>query len=423
MRIVDKNWNRIFEEHNVLDKIARDGRYVITATEINRYKEARLMTKWDQETHLPVIFQKNRLSILPTKRGEYVIGDFKAYQSLPVKIDEQPTELDSPPLESLNKNNLYSEASALLYGYNSGMFDDFLHEESYMTVSGRMTSGSFDFQISATDTKSSSAISVSNSQIEIDAGIETRNQFAIIEAKNIRPTDFLVRQLYYPYRLWKNKLKKEVVPIFLSYSDDVFYVHQFKFLIPDHYNSLVMVKQKSYTTQKERITLDDFVRLWKNTKLVPAPQEVPFPQADSFERVLDILSILSKGPQTAEEVQLEFMLDIRQAHYYLSAALFLHLIQREKDGNRYIFSLLPETEAIMEKRYHDRILYMAQRIIENVVFSKAFSYRLIEGSPMSREDVKRLFIKYNVDIGESTINRRASTVMSWVAWIYGKIHK
>ena len=36
----------------------------------------------------------------------------------------------------------------------------------------------------------------------------------IVEAKNATVDDFLVRQLYYPYRLWQAKTYKEVKPVF-----------------------------------------------------------------------------------------------------------------------------------------------------------------------------------------------------------------
>jgi hypothetical protein len=53
-----------------------------------------------------------------------------------------------PNLETLDYTNLYSEASALLFAYNSGIINDVLNsKDTFYTVSGRMSSGCFNFNI------------------------------------------------------------------------------------------------------------------------------------------------------------------------------------------------------------------------------------------------------------------------------------
>lgn len=56
-------------------------------------------------------------------------------------------------------------------------------------------------------------IKVQNAQLEIDAGYENEKAFCICEAKNVLAEQVLIRQLYYPYRLWKSKISKPVIPI------------------------------------------------------------------------------------------------------------------------------------------------------------------------------------------------------------------
>lgn len=65
----DFAWEKIFEKHKILDKILKDGHIEITATKINEFREARLMTKFDHKSQLPKLFADNKLSILPTSRG------------------------------------------------------------------------------------------------------------------------------------------------------------------------------------------------------------------------------------------------------------------------------------------------------------------------------------------------------------------
>ena len=65
-------------------------------------------------------------------------------------------------------------------------------------------------------------VTVENSRMEIDGGYEGVNSLALVEAKNVVAEDFLVRQLYYPYRLWKSKITKKVRPIYVVYSNGIF---------------------------------------------------------------------------------------------------------------------------------------------------------------------------------------------------------
>jgi hypothetical protein len=82
---------------------------------------------------------------------------------------------------------------------------------------------------------------VENSQCEIDGGFEGISKFAIIEAKCQSVDDFIIRQLYYPYRLWKSKSSKKIVPILLSFSNNIFVFYIFDFDDLYHYNSIFLL--------------------------------------------------------------------------------------------------------------------------------------------------------------------------------------
>jgi len=114
MRIVDKIWDKLFEKHNILRNIKKNGFYVITSAEINKFYEARLVTKFDHKVNLPEIFVNNKISILPLTRGSYVLGHFDAYHRL--KYDKKVENINfSIPshIESIDYNNLYSESACL----------------------------------------------------------------------------------------------------------------------------------------------------------------------------------------------------------------------------------------------------------------------------------------------------------------------
>ena len=75
----NKAWFQLFQKYKILEKTLKEGYFEITATQINEFREARLMTKFDHKSQLPRLFSENKLSILPTSRGGYVIGTFETF--------------------------------------------------------------------------------------------------------------------------------------------------------------------------------------------------------------------------------------------------------------------------------------------------------------------------------------------------------
>ena len=109
-------------------------------------------------------------------------------------------------IESLNPENITSEATAINCAFIAGIIQDFTGEPNlYSTTNGRMSSSSFDFNISCNNEEKFFRVKVDKSQIEIDGGYEGNNSLIIIEAKSDISNDFLIRQLFYPYKLWTKK--------------------------------------------------------------------------------------------------------------------------------------------------------------------------------------------------------------------------
>ncbi len=67
----DIHWEILFDKMQILKRIKTDGFFEITAAEIKTQgkREARLMTKFDYYSQLPVLFKENKLSVLPLTRG------------------------------------------------------------------------------------------------------------------------------------------------------------------------------------------------------------------------------------------------------------------------------------------------------------------------------------------------------------------
>lgn len=237
MSLNNDAWKILFDRHNIIEKINETGMFEISAAEIKTIREPRLMAKFDHEIQLPTIFKKNQLSILPITRSSYVIGKFKAYQELEHTSLVKPKQMKFPAwISTIKPSDLYSESVALHCAYLSGMIDDIMGEKTVQTISGRMSSKQFTFEID-TALNSTHKISINKSQLEIDGGYESLRKFMIVEAKKTSVEDFLIRQMYFPYRLWKEKTHKDIVPVFFTHSNDIFNFYKYSF---DVYGSIKM---------------------------------------------------------------------------------------------------------------------------------------------------------------------------------------
>src|SRR5690606_12713234 len=323
----DKAWEILFERHKIIQKVQQNGFFEIQAKEIKKVREPRLMAKFDHFSHLPKLFKENGLSILPASRSSYIIGEFDVYEKVNYDRKIKPIRVDFPSdlITTIDPTNLYSESSALHCAHITGMMEIISGEQTLQTISGRMSSKEFDFKIS-TRMGTDRLISIKNSQIEIDGGYESQNQFMIVEAKNETVDDFLVRQLYYPYRLWQSKTYKEVKPVFFTYSNDIFSFFIYEFVDPSRYNSLRLVEQKDFIISHEEVELDDIIEVFHTVQSVAEP-EIPFPQADSFTRVVDLLGLLVENDLSKEDITRNYAFDERQTAYYTRAGMYLGLME------------------------------------------------------------------------------------------------
>ena len=226
----DIAWEKIFSQFEILKELESKEYYLISSEQIKEFREPRLMTKFDHKKNLPSIFKQNNLSVLPITRGTYLLSHFDAYFDFE-ELNKEIIYLDFPEnIESIDYTNITSEAIAIHCAYLCGIFNDFLDENELLpTFSGRMSSGLFRFKIWNHKSSQNVCIDVENSQIEIDAGYEALNSLIIIEAKNSISSDFLIRQLFYPYKLWSNKTTKKIRLIFMIYTNGIFNLFEYTF--------------------------------------------------------------------------------------------------------------------------------------------------------------------------------------------------
>ena len=415
----DKIWESIFESYDVINTIKNDGAFFIHARDIKRHgREPRLMTKFDHKVNLPKIFVDNNLSILPVTRGEYVISSFEAYQKLDEPFGKVEHFVVPEYIQTLSQEFIVSEAIALNCANACGIMNDFLEDDDLVpTISGRMGSDIFSFDIlSGNGIKT---VNVSNSQIEIDASYEGVNYFSIFEAKQDLAEDFLVRQLYYPFKAWERRVSKPIKTVFLVYSNGIFNLYQYAFEDPNLYNSAKLIKFKRYSITKT-IGIHEIQDILEKTNVVEEAA-VPFPQANSMPRIINLLELLTTKNLSSEEITSEYDFDKRQTSYYTDALKYLGLAERYREESRVNYRLTNEGTLLMKLSLKERQLKIVELIVKHKPFNNVLRLCLSEGKMPHTDVIERIMKEsslYNVGT-DSTYHRRASTIISWLNWIIG----
>jgi len=415
----DKAWGKLFEKYDIKNKIDREGYFKISSTQIKEFREPRLATKFDHRNNLPKQF-KNKYNILPITRGSYIISKFEAYENLREKGNKTKKAKFPTYIQSIDYKNITSEAVALNCAYTAGIIDDFIQDKDIKpTVSGRMSSSGFEFNINLRKSNNKLPIKVRNSQIEIDGGYEGRNYLTLIEAKNTIPEDFLIRQVYYPYRLWENKIEKQIKNIFMTYSNNIFSLYEYEFKDLLNYNSLVLVKQKNYIIDQDReITLDEIVDKLNKVNTVDEP-EIPFPQADSLPRVINLAELISQESRSKDFIYENYDFDPRQSDYYTNAARYLGLIEKHKIKNKANYKTSSTGRKLFNLPYKERQLKLVELILQHKVFNRVFRESIKIGIVITKQEIEEIMHEsnlYKVNT-EKTYRRRASTISGWINWI------
>lgn len=437
MARVDKSneaWKELLNKYQIVEKIKNEGYYEIKSSQIKEFREPRLMAKWDSFESLPSVLKKNNINILPNSRSSYILSDFKLYENIDEKFNNKTKmkKVSIPSLESIDIKNITTESNAINVLLLSDILDDFLEEEDNVsTFNGRMGTGKFEFQVDRMK-RDPISVEVDRAQCEIDGGLENHNSVVIIEAKNVVNKDFHVRQLYYPYRLWSSRVNKPIRLVFSVYSNQIFRLLEYKFNDINNYSSIELVNEKFYTLDDAEISLKDLLNTYKNTKVktddnISDNNDIPFVQADSFEKVISLMEALDKDDLTKFEIAEIMDFNVRQSDYYYNAGRYLGLFDTYKDfedidedgkfpDKRRLTKL---GNKVMKKNYKDRQLSLVSLMLEHKIFNELFFEAYSTNKLPDKITIQKKMIKYNVcGTSDSTITRRSSTVSSWLDWIF-----
>lgn len=430
---VSDAWQVLIDKYDILTEISNNGFFKISASQIKEVKEPRLMAKWDSSEQLPSSLKNNKINILSDSRSSYILSDFLLYEELPKVVEhvKNMAKVELPDLQTIDVDNITSEANAINVLQISGILEDFLEldidDVLYGTFNGRMSSGKFDFKVD-TRRQIQVKVDVDRAQIEIDGGFESNHCVVILEAKNVLHEDFHIRQLYYPYRLWESKVDKPVRLIFSIYTNKIFRLMEYRFKEKGNYSSIELVRTKNYSLEDTSITLDEIKDVYdsiKDTEVISdnmnGEDSVPFIQADNFERIVSLLENMYENPMTSEEIIELMKFTIRQKDYYFNAGKYLGLFQRIKEDKVIKYGLTNVGVSVYKKSYKERQLELVKLILSHRIFRDLFGEILETGEIPDKGRVEELELEYNV-CSKKVASRRAISVISWINWIFNLVN-
>lgn len=415
-------WELIVRQLGLDDKIAHDGVTEITAAQLRKFGEPRLLAKMDSFAEIPPPLRQRGWSLLAVANDRYLIGELGVHFKLPENTEESESFSWSNPFDTLDPFAVSGESEACLLALHSGIISDFLGGVFQITNFGRMRTDSYDMGITVREELKS--VEVSGVQFELDAGFESDEKVVLLEMKKVPTGSLNLRQLYFPFRHWVERTGKLVVPVFGIWRKQGVDLYRFDFPHIDDLSSAEITSSKTYLFESNKVSIGLLEVKAAEASMRPSDSTYPFPQADNVQKLLELHGLL-QVPQTLEDIASFLEFDIRQASYYCNALGFLGLATRREDSKwrrRELPSSGPTTGLIRTEPIPELRLVHAMLNIPPVgqVFMEGNRYA--RGSFSTEHAISRLRQSdWGSSLSEQTISRRAKTVVSWCRWIDSQV--
>ena len=138
----------------------------------------------------------------------------------------------------------------------------------------------------------------------------------------------------------------------------------------------------------------------------------PFPQADDFEKVVSLLNIKEES-SLKDKTSVSMLLgdiDNRQVQYYLSALMYLDLVQSNK-------SFTSKGQYIRSLGFSRQIVELARIIVSKDVFGTVYFTEKSLKVKMDRNDVIEVMKEFVHFSSDAMYIRRSQTVIKWIEWV------
>lgn len=145
---------------------------------------------------------------------------------------------------------------------------------------------------------------------------------------------------------------------------------------------------------------------------VDIEDKIPFPQADDFEKIVRIVNIDDESRLIDKDSMSRYLDDIspRQVQYYLSACMYLNIIDEKK-------KFTEEGMFLREQNNANQIIELIRLILSIRIFGMVYFSEKYLGVKFTREDIKNLMREHTKIDNDAVIHRRAQTVLKWIEWV------
>jgi hypothetical protein len=396
-------WEKIFEVKGF--DLARDSHF-ITADEIKAITgaEPRVMAKIDAAADLPDVFRRNGYFILPVKNGRYAIVRGEGFHPLEPVGTPAEKHVSRVRFHLTTAARGAGEMQYLDYSFYSGAIEKIIGKSPlYQSIRGREYSRAFQFRVNRTPLRAASV------QFEVDSGLEGKDSIVLIEAKIKTPVDFIVRQLFYPFRHFSLvSPDKQIIPVFFTYepADMVYHFWIYEFTDPSDYNSIRLKEARSL-----KILIRKEFELHDIKSRGIARKKDLIPQANDLNKVIELVFKVNEGVDNYRSIAGHFHFNERQSSYYREAAEALGLIcsldnkYRLTDTGKELVSLPAE----QRNRFMVDLLSDFDLIKEGLGILQA-------KNKLTAPDLERI-ISRRRKLSGTTVSRRAGSLSAWFKWI------
>lgn len=303
------------------------------------------------------------------------------------------------------------------YSYNTGLLEHFAGVTGLrVTIRGRKRMPAIEFRIGKLGPLQVSA----GVQIEVDLGCEGRSDIVLTEAKVGQPKDFIIRQLFYPYRKWRREIPtKRILPLFFCATEvsgrRLYHFWQYDFEDDAQYLSLHFKRGETFFIEplKRRLTVEELLRAHLERREEKRVWDVP--QADTFERVAEIPLLIEQGFDTSAKVAEHYEFDPRQSSYYRQAAEYLGLARLGEKSHQYELTDLGRDYVRLAADERRKLLAGLLASFPPMRAVLEYSSRASDRG-VSKAEIAQLISRHST-IGKTTPTRRAATLLSWLRWL------
>ena len=140
---------------------------------------------------------------------------------------------------------------------------------------------------------------------------------------------------------------------------------------------------------------------------------VPFPQADDFEKVILIVNITDEELLRDTAFMKKYLKGItgRQVSYFLSAAMYLNLINKDKKFTNLGMRIRSISNHKMQ------IIELLNVLMNDDIIRYAFLYEKIQHVPLKNDYIAKMILNKYPNYSTQTCRRRGQTVRGWVEWM------